>query len=154
MPGRSDKAQHRLPAPVIAAVLAIILTRLFNLLMFVRQPEGIPRDGVLQELSTLPGYVVLFTVLLVLLLTELISAGLLLAGRRSGRRIFTGCLCLTLIMAGIFGWQGPGVTDGVDVADISQLRGHLLLQKIPDIVILLMLYLPASSRYYFRRQQG
>mgnify|MGYP004708844141 FL=1 len=97
MPGSSSKARGRLPAPVLAAVLAIILTRLFNLLMFIRHPEGIPRDGVFQELSILPGYVLLFSVLLFLLLAELISAGLLLAGRRSGRRIFTGCLCLTLV---------------------------------------------------------
>lgn len=152
MPGRADKARSHLPAPVIAAVLAIIVTRLFNLLMCLWHPEGPPRDGVFQELSTLPGYVLLFSVLLVLLLAELISAGLLLAGWRSGRLIFTGCLCLTLAMAGIFGGQIPGIADGLDVADVSQLSVHLLLQKIPDMIILLMLYLPASSRYYFRRK--
>ncbi|WP_294902375.1 YbjO family protein [Tatumella sp. UBA2305] len=149
MPGIADKARSRLPAPVIAAVMAIIVTRLFNLLMCLWHPEGPPRDGVFQELTTPPGYLLLFGVLL----AELISAGLLLVGWRGGRLIFTGCLCLTLAMAGIFGGQVPGLTDGLDVADVSQLSVHLLLQKIPDMVILLMLYLPASSRYYFRGKQ-
>ncbi|ARU93490.1 YbjO family protein [Tatumella citrea] len=153
MPGRPNKAQNALPAPVITAVLAIILTRLFNLLMFIQQPEGVPRDGVFEELSSLPGYILLFSVLMVLLITELLSAGLLLSGRRSGRSIFTACQCLVLLIAGIiFGWHGLEIAEGVDVADISQLRNHLLLQKIPDMVILLMLYLPASSRHYFRRK--
>lgn len=49
-----------LPAPVIAAVIAILATRLFNLLMVILHPDGNHSAELLFRLSPLPGYLLIF----------------------------------------------------------------------------------------------
>ena len=150
MPATPFFSAGRLPAPVLAAAIAILLTRLFNLLMFVFQPDGAQHGELLPQLSLLPGYLLLFSLVLVVYLSEIATAVALLAGKPGGRKMFIGCQGLLLLLVIVICWPGDGALPGIDMEDAQQLGRHLLLQKIPDVLILLMLYIPASSHGFFK----
>lgn len=141
-----------LPAPVIAAVIAILATRLFNLLMVILHPDGNHSAELLFRLSPLPGYLLIFIGAVLLFLFEIGCALALLRGSLWGRRGFIGCQCLlvVLMLPALWG-AGIAVIPGVDIQDIQQLGRHILLQKLPDSLIILMLCHPASSRRFFQK---
>ncbi len=146
-------AGRSLPAPVMAAAIAIVATRIFNLLMIFLLPDGGESGGLLHQLSMLPGYMAIFSLGIGIFITETVCAVMLLNGCPRARKLFIGCQCLlvVLVLAGS-GWEGAAGVLGGDSADTQQLGYHILLQKIPDIIIILMLCLPASSREFFNRK--
>ena len=143
-----------IPAPVLTAVISIIATRLFNLLMLVLllKPDT---GGTLSEifrLSLLPDYRLLFMLMGMIFVFDAVSVLMLLRGSYRWRTLFICCQCLVLLLILCGGWgEGLSGLPGIDPADSRHFVRHILLQKIPDGLIILLLWMPASSRTFFRR---
>ncbi|MBS0909697.1 YbjO family protein [Tatumella sp. JGM118] len=157
MPGSKVFLPQAIPAPVLAAVISIIATRLFNLLMLVllfRSDTGGTLSEILR-LSLLPDYRLLFMLMGGVFLFEAGSVLMLLRGSYRWRTLFICCQCLVLLLI-LFRGRGEGLSclPGIDPADSHHFVRHILLQKIPDLLIILLLCVPASSRAFFRRVPG
>lgn len=153
MPAVKFRSGPELPEPVMAAVIAIVATRVFNLLMILLKPDGASSADLWFQLSPLTGYLLILILAILTFIFDIGCALALLWGSRRGRQMFVGFQCMLVILV-ILPVSGEGVANllGIDPQDARQLGQHILLQKLPDILIILMLCLPISSRRYFRRR--
>lgn len=147
------RSRPSLPEPVMAAVIAIIATRVFNLLMILLKPDGDSSAELWFQLSPLTGYLLVLLLAILTFVFDTACALALLYGSRLSRQLFVGFQCL-LVLLMLLPIPGEGVASvfGIDPQDARQLGQHILLQKLPDILIILMLCLPVSSRRFFRRR--
>ena len=151
MPGLKNFIPQGIPAPVLTAVISVIATRLFNLLMLLLllQSDTGNCPGELHRLSLLPDYRLLFILTGMVFVFDAVAVLMLLRGSNRGRTLFICCQCLTILL--IVCCLPGGSLAGIDPADRQNFAWHSLLQKIPDLLVIMMLYLPASSRMFFRR---
>ena len=90
---------------------------------------------------------------LVLLFIEIYCAFSLVKGRNWARWIYL----LTQIIASAYLWAaslGYGYPELFSIAGESrrEILHTLVMQKLPDMLVLLLLFVPASSRRFFRLQ--
>jgi hypothetical protein len=90
---------------------------------------------------------------LVLLFIEIYCAFSLVKGRNWARWVYL----LTQIIASFYLWAaslGYGYPELFSIAGESrrEILHTLVMQKLPDMLVLLLLFVPASSRRFFRLQ--
>ena len=90
---------------------------------------------------------------LVLLFIEIYCAFSLVKGRNWARWVYL----LTQIIASVYLWAaslGYGYPELFSIAGESrrEILHTLVMQKLPDMLVLLLLFVPASSRRFFRLQ--
>ncbi|HEM6627702.1 TPA: YbjO family protein [Citrobacter farmeri] len=149
----SSHARLNVPALVQVAALAIIMIRGLDLLMIFNTlgvrglAEFIHRSVQTWSLT------LVFLGSLVLVFVEIGCAFSLVKGRNWARWVYL----LTQVIAAGYLWAaslGYGYPELFSIAGSSkrEILHTLVMQKLPDMLVLLLLYLPATSRRFFRLQ--
>ncbi|MDE9657382.1 YbjO family protein [Citrobacter braakii] len=149
----TSHARLNVPTLVQVAALAIIMIRcldllmIFNTLGFRGTSEFIHRSVQTWNLT------LVFLGSLVLLFIEIYCAFSLVKGRNWARWVYL----LTQIIASVYLWAaslGYGYPELFSIAGESrrEILHTLVMQKLPDILVLLLLFVPASGRRFFRLQ--
>lgn len=149
----SSHARLNVPALVQVAALAIIMIRGLDLLMIFNTlgvrglAEFIHRSVQTWSLT------LVFLGSLVLVFVESGCAFSLVKGRNWARWVYL----LTQVIAAGYLWAaslGYGYPELFSIAGESkrEILHTLVMQKLPDMLVLLLLYVPATSRRFFRLQ--
>lgn len=147
------RQQQSAPVPVVIAASALIAIKCIGLLLLFNN-LGMEGVGGLISNSVLAWDTTLVFLLSMVLLAIQIGCGpAVLRGRNWGRWGYVCCQILVavyLLLASL-GWIEqqmfilPGETD-------SEVMWQLALEKLPDVIILSLLFVPASSRHFFLRR--
>lgn len=150
---RQSHASLNVPALVQVAALAIILIRALDLLMIfnvlgLRGTEEFIHRSVQTWTLTL-----VFLTSLVLVFVEIWCAFALVKGRNWARWLYL----LTQVLAAGYLWAaslGYGYPELFSIAGESkrEIFRTLVMQKLPDMTVLFLLFVPAASRRFFRLQ--
>ena len=149
----SSHARLNVPALVQVAALAIIMIRGLDLLMIFNTlgvrglVEFIHRSVQSWSLT------LVFLSSLVLVFVEIACAFSLVKGRNWARWVYL----LTQVIAAGYLWAaslGYGYPELFSIAGESkrEILRTLVMQKLPDMLVLLLLFVPAASRRFFRLQ--
>jgi uncharacterized membrane protein len=150
---RHSHARLNVPALVQVAALAIILIRCLDLLM-VFNMLGVRGVGEFIHRSVQTWNLTLvFFASLVLVFVEIYCAFSLAKGRNWARWVYL----LTQVIATGYLWAasiGYGYPELFSIAGESkrEIFRSLVMQKLPDLLVLFLLFVPASSRRFFRLQ--
>lgn len=150
---RHSHARLNVPALVQVAALAIILIRCLDLLMVFNMlgvrgvVEFIHRSVQTWNLT------LVFFASLVLVFVEIYCAFSLAKGRNWARWVYL----LTQVIATGYLWAasiGYGYPELFSISGESkrEIFRSLVMQKLPDLLVLFLLFVPASSRRFFRLQ--
>lgn len=143
-----------IPVPVMIAASAIVATRCleFILLFDAMGFSGLMSFIEVSAESWLNCFILLASLLIVLI--ECRAAYAMMRARIWGRRAFICCQIIVVgyMLLASFEWFGPRIFR-FDVETQGEFLTALLVQKIPDIVVLLLLFVPASSRRYFAKRK-
>ncbi|MFZ4831990.1 YbjO family protein [Rouxiella sp. Mn2063] len=139
-----------IPVPVMVGATVIIATRLLEFVLILNL-LGV--DGVVEFIracsATWFNSLILLASLLIVMI-ECQCAFAMTRARNWGRKAFIICqitvICYLLLAS--FEWFVPKIFL-LEPDEQGHFINDLLLQKIPDILVLLLLYLPASSRRFF-----
>lgn len=79
----------------------------------------------------------------------------MMRGRNWGRWAFVGCqaVVVSYMLLASFEWFGPKIFR-FETETQGQFLYALLMQKVPDMVVLLLLFAPQSSRQFFLRRRA
>ncbi|MCS2172269.1 YbjO family protein [Scandinavium sp. TWS1a] len=150
---RHSHARLNVPALVQVAALAIILIRALDLLMILNLlgPLGMV-EFVRRSVQTWT-LTLVFMASLVLVFVEIWCAFSLVKGRNWARWTYF----LTQVIAAGYLWAaslGYGYPELFSIAGESkrEILRSLVMQKLPDILVLMLLFVPAASRRFFRLQ--
>lgn len=146
-------ARPNVPALVQVAAIAIIATRcvdllmLFNLLGLRGVLDFIHRSAQTWSLT------LIFLGSLVLLFIEFLCAFSVVKGRNWARWLYL----ISQVVATGYLWAasiGYGYPELFSIAGESkrEILHSLFMQKLPDLLVLLLLFVPAASRRFFRLQ--
>lgn len=152
---RSRRSHARLNVPVLVqvAALAIILIRCLDLLMIINL-LGLNGIGEFIQRSVQTWTLTLvFLSSLVLVFVEIGCAFSLIKGRNWARWLYL----LTQMIAASYLWAaslGYGYPELFSIAGETkrEIFRSLVMQKMPDLLVLCLLFIPASSRRFFRLQ--
>lgn len=150
---RHSHARLNVPALVQVAALAIILIRCLDLLMLFNM-LGVRGIGEFIHRSVQTWNLTLvFFASLVLVFVEIYCAFSLARGRNWARWVYL----LTQVIATGYLWAasiGYGYPELFSIAGESkrEIFRSLVMQKLPDLLVLTLLFIPASSRRFFRLQ--
>lgn len=150
---RHSHARLNVPALVQVAALAIILIRCLDLLMLFNM-LGVRGMGefIHRSVQTWNLTLVFFSSLM-LVFVEIYCAFSLARGRNWARWVYL----LTQVIATGYLWAasiGYGYPELFSIAGESkrEIFRSLVMQKLPDLLVLFLLFIPASSRRFFRLQ--
>ena len=150
---RQTHARINAPALVQVAAIAIISTRCLDLFMLfnLMGMRGVA-DFVHRSVQTW-SLTLVFLASLVLLCVEFRCAFVIMQGRNWGRWVYlaTQVIAASYLGAASLGFGYPELfsISGETPRDIFT---SLMMQKLPDMLVLLLLFMPAVSRRYFRLQ--
>lgn len=149
----SSHARLNVPTLVQVAALAIILIRCLDLLM-IFNTLGMRGMGEFIHRSVQTWNLTLvFLGSLALVFTEIYCAFSLVKGRNWARWVYL----LTQVIATGYLWAaslGYGYPELFSIAGESkrEILHTLVMQKLPDMLVLMLLFIPAGSRRFFRLQ--
>lgn len=149
----SSHARLNVPTLVQVAALAIILIRCLDLLM-IFNTLGMRGMGefIYRSVQTW-NLTLVFLGSLALVFTEIYCAFSLVKGRNWARWVYL----LTQVIATGYLWAaslGYGYPELFSIAGESkrEILHTLVMQKLPDMLVLMLLFIPAGSRRFFRLQ--
>ncbi|MRS13776.1 DUF2593 family protein [Enterobacteriaceae bacterium RIT691] len=150
---RLSHASLNVPALVQVAALAIILIRALDLLMIFNLLGLHGAEAFIQRSVQTWTLTLVFLASLVLVFIQIWCAFSLVKGRNLARWVYL----LTQVIGAGYLWAaslGYGYPELFSIAGESkqEILRSLVMQKLPDILVLLLLYVPASSRRFFRLQ--
>lgn len=142
---------HDAPVPVMIAGIAILATRtlgvamLFHELGFQEIASFVHRSAQAWD-STL-----IFIASQLLFCIELRCAFMLMRGANRGRwgYALTQAIVLSYMVVASLGWVYPEIFS-ISGENDAEIVHRVLLQKLPDLLVLILLFVPVSSRQYFR----
>ncbi|QCR35814.1 YbjO family protein [Nissabacter sp. SGAir0207] len=143
-----------IPVPVMVGATAIIATRLLGFLLLFDE-LGLAGVGDFVRASTenwINTLLLLCSLLIILL--EAHCAYAVMRARNWGRWLYLGCqlvVVLYMVLASCE-WFGPKIFR-IENADPVAAANQLMMQKLPDALVLLLLFLPPSSRRFFTRRR-
>ncbi|MGV7093940.1 YbjO family protein [Siccibacter turicensis] len=150
---RQSHARINAPALVQVAAIAIISTRCLDLFMLFNMlgVRGVS-DFVHRSVQTW-SLTLVFLASLLLLCIEFRCAFVIMKGRNWGRWIY---MVSQIIAAGYLGAAslGFGYPELFSIAGETprEIFTSLIMQKLPDILVVLLLFMPEESRRFFRLQ--
>lgn len=152
---RSRRSHARLNVPVLVqvAALAIILIRCLDLLMIINLLGLNGISEFIQRSVQTWTLTLVFLSSLVLVFVEIGCAFSLIKGRNWARWLYL----LTQMIAASYLWAaslGYGYPELFSIAGETkrEIFRSLVMQKMPDLLVLCLLFIPASSRRFFRLQ--
>ena len=149
----SSHARLNVPTLVQVAALAIILIRCLDLLM-IFNTLGMRGMGEFIHRSVQTWNLTLvFLGSLALVFTEIYCAFSLVKGRNWARWVYllTQVIATGYLWAASLGYGYPELFSIVGESKREILR-TLVMQKLPDMLVLMLLFIPAGSRRFFRLQ--
>lgn len=146
-------AKLNAPVLVMVAAIAIITTRALDLFMLfdMMGVRGL-KAFIYRSVQTWPLTIVFLSSLL-MLCVEFRCAFVIMRGRSWGRWIFliTQLIATSYLIAASLGWGYPELFSMAGETPAAILNA-VLMKKLPDIVVLSLLFIPARSRLFFRVQ--
>jgi hypothetical protein len=132
------------PVPVTVAGIAIIATRCLG---YSELANFVHRSAQSWDAT------LIFVASQLIFLFELRCAFTLMRGSNRGRwgYVATQVIVLSYMLVASLGWIYPEIFS-IDGDNNVQIIHHTLSQKVPDLLVLLLLFLPASSRAFFRKR--
>jgi len=150
---RSSHAKLNVPTLVMVAAIGIVTTRCLDLLLLFNMlgVSGV-MDFVHRSVQTWP-LTLVFLGSLLMLFVELRCAFVIVKGRNWGRWLFllTQIISVTWLSLSSLGWGYPELFS-VAGGSKREIFRSLFTQKLPDILVLILLFVPARSRLFFRLQ--
>ncbi|WP_202302841.1 YbjO family protein [Dryocola clanedunensis] len=150
---RNNQAKLNVPTLVAVAAIAILSTRLLDLLMLLNLlgMRGI-LDFVHRSVQTWPLTLIFFGSL-VMLCIEVRCAFVILKGRNWGRWLFlaTQVISVVYLWTASLGWGYPELFS-IPGESKREIFRALMTQKLPDLLVLFLLFVPSRSRLFFKLQ--
>ncbi|KAA8729585.1 YbjO family protein [Ewingella americana] len=144
-----------IPVPVMIGASAIVATRCleFILLFDAMGVAGVVDFVQASAESWVNCFILLASLLIVWI--ECHASYAMMRGRNWGRWAFVGCqaVVVSYMLLASFEWFGPKIFR-FETETQGQFLHALLMQKVPDIVVLLLLFAPQSSRQFFLRRRA
>ena len=139
------------PAPVMVAGIAIIATRCLSVLMLANELGYDEIANFVHRSAQAWDSTLIFIASQLIFLFELRCAFTLLRGSNSGRwgYVVAQIIVLGYMLMASIGWIYPEIFS-IPGETNAQIIHHTLMQKVPDALVLLLLFVPASSRAFFR----
>jgi len=139
------------PAPVMVAGIAIIATRCLSVLMLVNELGYDEMANFVHRSAQAWDSTLIFIASQLIFLFELRCAFTLLRGSNRGRwgYVMAQIIVLGYMLMASVGWIYPEIFS-IPGETNAQIIHHTLMQKVPDALVLLLLFVPASSRAFFR----
>ena len=139
------------PVPVTIAGSAIIATRCISVLMLANELGYDEIANFVHRSAQAWDSTLIFIASQLIFLFELRCAFTLMRGSNAGRwgYVATQIVVLLYMLMASVGWIYPEIFS-IPGGDNAQIIHHTLLQKLPDVLVLLLLFVPASSRAFFR----
>lgn len=142
------------PVPVMVGASAIVATRCLEfILLFDAMGVAGMTDFVRASAGSWLNSLILL-VSLIIVLVECRAAYAMMRGRNWGRWAFIGCqaVVVSYMLLASFEWFGPKIFR-FETDSQGEFLSALLMQKIPDIVVILLLFVPPVSRRFFLRRR-
>mgnify|MGYP004706267739 FL=1 len=141
------------PAPVMVAGIAIIATRCLSVLMLANELGFEEIANFVHRSAQAWDSTLIFIASQLIFLFELRCAFTLMRGSNRGRwgYVTTQVIVLIYMLMASVGWIYPEIFS-IPGESNAQIVHHTLLQKVPDLMVLLLLFVPATSRAFFRRR--
>ncbi|ARJ40600.1 hypothetical protein B1H58_00385 [Pantoea alhagi] len=151
--GKAAVRPQQAPVPVMIAGQAIIATRCISVLLLVNE---LGYDGIadfIHRSAQAWDSTLIFVASQMLFFIELRCALTLMRGSRRGRLLYalSQAVVLLYLWAASIGWIYPEIFS-ISGASNGEIFHRLILHKSPDLLVLLLLFLPASSRQFFQRR--
>lgn len=143
-----------IPVPVMIGATAIVATRLLGFILLFDELGGAGvGDFVRASTETWLNTLILLASLLIILV-ECNCAYAIMRGKNWGRWVYLGCQAVVVVymLLASFEWFGPKIFSIETESQFEFLRA-LVMQKLPDAVVVLLLFFPASSRRFFSRRR-
>ena len=139
------------PAPVMVAGIAIIATRCLSVLMLANELGYDEIANFVHRSAQAWDSTLIFIASQLIFLFELRCAFTLLRGSNRGRwgYVVAQIIVLGYMLMASVGWIYPEIFS-IPGETNAQIIHHTLMQKVPDALVLLLLFVPASSRAFFR----
>lgn len=139
------------PVPVTIAGSAIIATRCISVLMLANELGYDEIANFVHRSAQAWDSTLIFIASQLIFLFELRCAFTLMRGSNAGRwgYMATQIVVLLYMLMASVGWIYPEIFS-IPGENNAQIIHHTLLQKLPDVLVLLLLFVPASSRAFFR----
>lgn len=154
----SETLKHRpvLPeAPVAVSVagIAIIVTRCLSVLMLANELGYAEIVNFVHRSAQAWDSTFIFIASQLIFLFELRCAFTLMRGSNRGRWGYVGTQVIVLfyMLMASMGWIYPEIFS-ISGENNAQIIHHTLLQKLPDVIVLMLLFLPVSSRVFFHKR--
>jgi len=143
-----------IPVPVMIGASAIVATRCLEfILLFDAMGVAGVTDFVRASAGSWLNCIILLASLIIVLM-ECHAAYAMMRGRNWGRWAFIGCqtVVVSYMLLASFEWFGPKIFR-FETDTQGEFLSALLMQKIPDIVVVLLLFVPPVSRRFFLRRR-
>lgn len=139
------------PAPVMVAGIAIIATRCLSVLMLANELGYDEMANFVHRSAQAWDSTLIFIASQLIFLFELRCAFTLLRGSNRGRwgYVMAQINVLGYMLMASVGWIYPEIFS-IPGETNAQIIHHTLMQKVPDALVVLLLFVPASSRAFFR----
>ena len=152
---KRSQTQAKLNAPtlVLVAAIAILTTRILDL-MLIFNMLGVSGalDFIHRSVQTW-NLTLIFLASLVILCIELRCAFVIMKGRNWGRWGFlaTQVIAVSYLWAASLGWGYPELFS-IPGESKREIFRSLMTQKLPDLLVLFLLFIPSRSRLFFKLQ--
>ncbi|WP_343463190.1 YbjO family protein [Pantoea sp.] len=139
------------PVPVTVAGIAIVATRCISVLMLANELGYEELANFVHRSAQAWDSTLIFIASQLIFLFELRCAFTLMRGSNRGRwgYALAQAVVLFYMLLASTGWIYPEIFS-ISGETNAQIIHHTLLQKVPDALVLLLLFVPASSRAFFR----
>ena len=146
-------ARLNVPTFVLIAAIGIVTTRCLDLVLLCNMLGYAGLTEFLYRSMQTWALRLIFFASLILLAVELCCAAAIIRGRNWGRWVFLG----TQVIAAGYLWAaslGFGYPELFSIAGETQqeILRSLVIQKIPDLLVLFLLFVPSRARLFFRLQ--
>ncbi|OAT18576.1 putative inner membrane protein [Buttiauxella gaviniae ATCC 51604] len=152
---KRSQTQAKLNAPtlVLVAAIAILSTRVLDLMLLFNMlgVRGVI-DFVHRSVQTW-NLTLIFLGSLVMLCIELRCAFVIMKGRNWGRWVFlaTQVIAVGYLWSASLGWGYPELFS-IPGESKREIFRSLMTQKLPDLLVLFLLFIPTRSRLFFKLQ--
>lgn len=150
---RLNQAKLNVPTLVAVAAIAIVTTRCLDLLMLVNLlgVQGV-LDFVHRSVQTW-SLTLIFLGSIIMLCVEVRCAFVILKGRTWGRWVYLGTqiIAVSYLWAASLGWGYPELFS-IPGESKREIFRSLMMQKLPDFLVLFLLFIPSRSRLFFKLQ--
>jgi len=150
---KSSTLRSGAPVPVTVAGIAIIATRCLSVLMLANELGYSEIANFVHRSAQAWDSTLIFIASQLIFLFELRCAFTMMRGSNRGRwgYVATQVVVLSYMLVASLGWIYPEIFS-IDGDNNNQIIHHTLSQKLPDLLVLMLLFIPASSRAFFSKR--